>query len=111
MPKIFVPQIPSRFDRGMRVWVPTVDMSPAERFGELVVALPPEANRMHTAPLIAALKERMSDFGPEDYIVAVGDPSLIAAAAVIATRKNSGLLRMLKWDRMSGSYNPVEMQL
>lgn len=111
MPKVFVPQIPSRFDRGMREWVPTVDMSGAERFGELIVALPPEANRLHIAPIVAAMKEKMADFGPEDYIVAVGDPSLIAAASVIAARRNGGLLRLLKWDRITSSYNSVEIQL
>ena len=64
-----------------------------------------------TAPLIAALKEQMAELTEHDYIVAVGDPSLIAAAACIASRKTGGLLRMLKWDRMSSTYIPVEIQL
>jgi hypothetical protein len=50
----------------------------------------------------------MKDFTEEDYIIAVGDPSLIAAAACIAARKTGGLLRILKWDRQSNSYIAVE---
>lgn len=111
MPKVFIPQIPSRFDSATKLWIPTVNMDAAKSFGDLVVMLPPNANRMHTAPLVQAVKERMSDYCEDDCIVAVGDPSLIAAAACIAVRKAHGTLRLLKWDRMSSSYIAVEMEL
>lgn len=111
MPKVYVPQQPSRFDAATRLWIPNVNLSPAAQFGEVIIMLPPNANRLHTAPLVAALKERMADFCDEDWIVAVGDPSLIAAAAVIAAGKASGVLRVLKWDRIASNYIPVEMSL
>ena len=111
MSRVFAPQQPRRFDTALRLWVPTMNMHAAERFGELVVMLPPNANRLHTAPLLASLKERMEDFNSEDWLVAVGDPSLIAAAACIAVRKTGGLLRLLKWDRMTSDYLPTEMKI
>lgn len=111
MSKVFVPQQPSRFDAATRLWIPTVNLDPAKEHGDVEVMLPPNANRLHTAPLIAALKDKMSEFTEDDYIVAVGDPSLIAAAACIAARKTGGLLKMLKWDRMSRNYISVEIQL
>lgn len=111
MPTVFVPQQPSRFDAPSQMWVPSVNLAPAERFGKLKILLPPEANRLHTAPLVAALKERMAEFGPDDYVVAVGDPSLIAAASCIASRATGGLLRLLKWDRISSSYIAVELNV
>lgn len=111
MTKVYVPQQPSRFDSATRLWIPTINLDSAKAFGEVLVMLPPNANRLHTAPLVAALKEQMAECTAEDYIVAVGDPSLIAAAACIAARKTGGLLRMLKWDRMSSTYIPVEIQL
>lgn len=110
MPKVYVPQVPSRFDTSVGMWVPSVNMSPAARYGDMCIMLPPDANRLHVAPLVAAMKEQMKDFTEDDYIVAVGDPSLIAAAAVIATRKASGVLRILKWDRIRAEYIPVEIQ-
>jgi len=73
--------------------------------------LPPNANRLHTAPLVSALKDQMEHYGSEDYLVAVGDPSILAAAACIAARKTGGILRVLKWDRLSTSYIPVEMKI
>lgn len=111
MAKVYVPQLPSRFDASARLWVPTVNMTPAEEYGEIVTMLPPNANRLHTAPLVAAMREQMRDYSAEDFLVAVGDPSLIAAAAVIAASRAGGLLRILKWDRLGSKYTPVEMSL
>jgi hypothetical protein len=111
MAKIYIPQLPSRFDTGSRLWIPTVNIEPARQFGEVVVMLPPNANRLHTSPLVAALREQMADYCVDDYVVALGDPSLIAAASCIAVRKTGGFLRILKWDRMSSAYIPVELYL
>ena len=111
MPKVYAPQVPSKYDIATKLWLPSINLEPAKKFGELVVMLPPNANRLHISPLMTALREQMKEYGPEDYIVAVGDPSLIAAAACIATSKAHGKLRMLKWDRMTSNYIPVEIQL
>ena len=111
MSKVYVPQQPSRFDTATRLWIPTVNLDSAKVYGEVVIMLPPNANRLHTAPLVAALKELMASFTAEDYVVAVGDPSLIAAAACIAARKTGGSLRLLKWDRMSKDYISVELEI
>lgn len=110
MPKVYVPQVPSKYDTATKLWVPSVNLDNAKQYGEILVMLPPNANRLHINPLITALREQMKDFSPEDYIVAVGDPSLIAAASCIAVRRTNGLLRILKWDRLSSSYIPVEAQ-
>jgi hypothetical protein len=86
-----------------------MNLEPAARFGELIIMLPPNANRMHAAPLLAAMRERMADFRDADALVAVGDPTLIAGAAMIAARKTGGAVRMLKWDRMTSDYILVEV--
>jgi hypothetical protein len=111
MPKVYAPQVPSKYDAATKLWVPSINLDPAKQFGDLVVMLPPNANRLHINPLIVALREQMKDFSAEDFIVAVGDPSLIAASACIAARRTGGLLRILKWDRQAGSYLPVEAQV
>lgn len=111
MSRVFAPQQPSRFDTATRLWIPTMNMQPAEKYGQLVVLLPPNANRLHTVPLLEALKTGMFDYGKDDWLVAVGDPSLIAAAACIATRKTGGLLRLLKWDRLTSDYIAAEMTI
>lgn len=111
MPKVFVPQQPSRYDSATQLWVPTVNLDPASKHGQIIVLLPPEANRLHTAPLVEVLKERMAGYSDEDFIVAVGDPTLMVAAACIAAKRTHGLVRMLKWDRRAGDYVSVEIRL
>lgn len=111
MPKVYAPQQPARFDVDSQIWVPSMNLKPAEKWGELVILFPQTVSRAHTAPLVEAMKERMKDFSREDCIVAVGDPALIAAAACIAARMCGGELRMLKWDRMARNYILVEVRV
>lgn len=107
MPRVFAPQCPSRWDQSIDNWVPTMNLTPAEKHGNVVVMLPPNANRLNIEPLITIMSERMESYSEQDFILAIGDPSLIAAAAVIAHQR-AGVLRMLKWDRVLSEYILVE---
>lgn len=109
--RVFVVQVPSRIDHGTKQWMPMVDLSAAKRFGEINVMLPPEAGRLATVPLIQAVRECMSGFTRDDYLLTLGDPLIFAAAACIAAIKTGGRLKMLKWDRQTSDYFPVEFQV
>lgn len=109
--KVYVPQVPSRFDSSAKMWVPTVDISAAGNWGKIITLLPPEANRLHAAPILSALRERMTHFSKDDCIVALGDPTIIAMTACLATQKTGGYLRMLKWDRQTSDYIMVEVRI
>jgi hypothetical protein len=108
--KVYIPQQPSKYDYTIKDWVPIVNMQAAKRFGEFIVMLPPNAARLATAPLIVIMKEKMANYKRDDYLVAIGDPSLIAAAAIIAYEK-AGLLRLLKWDRQTSDYIETEIRI
>ncbi len=111
MPKVFIPQVPSRRDAGANAWVPTVNLDPARLYGDIVVMLPPEASRLPMAKVKPLMEEMMNEYTKEDCVMAVGDPTVYAVATCLAAIKTNGLLRMLKWDRLSSSYNLVEIQL
>lgn len=110
MPRVFIPQVPSRYDTRAEAWMPTVNVEPAKQFGELNIMLPPEANRLELHSIVSTLKRLMKDYGPNDYIVALGDPMIIAVAAVLAQRA-AGTLRLLKWDRINRDYVLMETAL
>lgn len=110
-PRVFAPQQPSRYDADLQLWVPIVNLNHARDFGELIIMLPPNLSSMMAAPLVDALKERMATFNNDDYLLAVGDPTLIAAAAGIAFNKTGGRLKVLKWDRQTKDYLEVELRL
>lgn len=52
----------------------------------------------------------LKDIGPDDYIVALGDPAAIAIVAALVALK-LGAVRMLKWDRQECIYYEVHMNL
>lgn len=104
-PKVFLPQVPSRIDKGTRLWVPTINLEPAKRFGELVTLMPPEANRLHDSPdMLTLLRAKMLHFTENDFVCCVGDPGLIAFAAITASHivGKTGTVQLLKWDRFAG---------
>lgn len=103
MPRVFVPQVPSRFDTDMNQWVPMVDISPANKYGDIFVMLPPEASRLRPANLVKQLRAAMQDYSENDFILAIGDPVCIAIVAALANRACSPM-RMLKWDHRMRDY-------
>lgn len=109
-PTVWVPQQPSKFDKETGVWIPTVNLHPASMYGHVEVLLPPGISPIALVPIKQALKEKMAVAGPDDLLVAVGDPAVIAMCAVLLARKN-GKLTMLKWDKMNSNYFKVEVEI
>jgi len=108
--KVFVPQVPSRYDISVDDWVPIIDLSPAIMYGELEVLLPPEANRMGPEKIRDILYKKLCNISEWDWLLATGDPVIIGIAAAIAANR-LGLLRILRWDKRQKCYDPVELQL
>lgn len=108
MPRVYVPMQPAKLDPATRLWIPTANLKPAEQYGELVIMFQQTVSRAPSDLVIEELRAKMNDFGDDDYVCAVGDPALIAAAACIAARRNGGRVRLLRWDRQAHGYNLVE---
>jgi hypothetical protein len=108
---VYIPQVPSRFDNVAGVWYPTVSIKSAAAFGELRVMLPPEASRLDPEKVLMELKGHMREFSEDDYLLALGSPTIYSMAAVIAANKTDGFLRLLEWDRRESAYKLVEVQV
>ena len=111
MPKVFVPQQPSRFDAATGLWIPIMDLRPAAKYGDLVIMFNQNASRADLHDVVSVMQEHMAAFQPEDYLVALGDPAFIVAASMIASRKSNGAVRLLKWDRNERIYYPAEIRI
>lgn len=109
--KVFVPQMPSRYDQSIDSWVPIVDLSSAEEFGEIEVLLPPEAGRMAPEEIAAILAKKLYNIYDEDWLLAAGDPVLIGITAAFIALRLDGCLRILRWDKRRRNYDPIEVQL
>ena len=109
--RVFAVQQPTHRLNG--VVQPSMDLTPAEEFGEVVFLLHSAHNPFddpeETAELVAeALTEE--GYGPEDYLLMVGSPILISVVAAVAGQLFPSL-RLLQWNRGRGAYVPVIVQL
>ena len=106
--RVFIPQLVERFDQGTGRLVPVFDFSAAASFGQLTPILEPSDNIQFLAHLAPKIRKALQDFGPDDYFVAVGDPTVIAICAGIIFRRNQRA-NILKWDRKLSIYNNIEV--
>lgn len=110
--RVFVVQRPAYFDRERRGWVNKYDISAAAEYGELVFLLNPgNIYRDKLASAIALLHRELADYGPEDHILAIGDPVAIAATVMVASLQNGGKVSLLKFDRMDAKYDAFEVDI
>lgn len=102
-PKVYIVQEPMKSDGkgGLR---PMMDFTPALVYGDLEVLIESSRPLLTPAPLIHELKRKLKDFGSDDFLLAVGDPGLIAVATMVASKINHGRVNLLKWDRESRNY-------
>lgn len=90
---------------------PQFDLRPLTEFGTPIILLPATLNFFAPVPVVRALREKLSDFCDDDYLVPIGDPSIMVAATAIASHFNNGRVRLLKWDRARHMYWPVQLDI
>lgn len=109
--KVYVPQVPSTFNKEASVWVPKISIEQAAVWGDLEILLPPGANRAAVGQLVISLREKMKCAQEGDYLLPTGDPALIAMASIYLSRALGGKINLLKWDNRLGDYTPMEISL
>jgi hypothetical protein len=111
--KVYVPHVPSRYDPVLSRKVPVFDLQPATQYGDLVF-LTDMYNDVR-GELSLELFQKMSDtmintMTPNDYLLCVGDPVLIAAAIKYATDL-FGSVNVLRWDKSKKEYYETKVEL
>lgn len=97
-----------RRDRDTGQLVSIMNFNKARQYGEPVVCCPSGPVALNTAPVTWRLRDCLRDFSDNDYLIAVGDPTLFCMAAIIAAENNRGRVRFLKWDQELRDYILVE---
>lgn len=108
MAKVFITQIPHRRDQETKALVPSVNIGPAHEHGDVVIMLPAQTSFYATADLIDNVSNHLQaySFDDGDTLVAMGDPSVIAAACAYLGAR-FGRFSVLKWDKQLGKYLKV----
>lgn len=106
-PTVFIPQLPmAKGPNGTWVNKP-IDLNPAMDFGALEVVWPPGAS-VSSRDAIEREARRISELYDEtqDYIIALGSPSLICILTWAIGRAGKKL-RMLEWQNRDRRYAPT----
>lgn len=101
---VFVTQLPSRH-AGNGQYVPTLDVTPAREFGELIFVLPQGMSFPTGALLSDALHKGLAPFRPEvDFLLPLGDPAAMTAAGAVIAAAGAVTFNVLRWDRHTSRY-------
>ncbi len=109
-PRVFIPQVVLRLDKGIGRLVPQYDFTPAAQHGQLTPILGEDDDTDYISRMVPKVKKALSDFTHEDFLLAVGDPCLIAVCAGVISRKMP-TFTMLKWQRSIKMYVKTEITI
>lgn len=87
------------------------NFSPAAEYGILKVLCPPGDISVDARPMVLRVREKLANFNDQDYLVLTGDPIMIGIAMVEAECANNGIVNVLKWNRKTGKYFAVRLDL
>ena len=111
MPRVFIPNLPMRKHPDTRAWVPSIDVEPARRHGEVVVLLAQEEVQAGLSNCIPALRKRIVDSDPDDYVLCTGRPALQMAMGILWSQRHPGSpMRVLEWDARLRDYMAIEVR-
>lgn len=102
--KVFPVQMPKRWDETTGRSYDAIDISPATEHGEIQPPLFPGKLSFYTHTDVIEVGKLLKDFGPDDSILAIGDPAAIAMSAILAAEANQGSISVLRWERKRGGY-------
>tara|TARA_R110000803_G_scaffold24702_8_gene59346 strand:- start:349 stop:690 length:342 start_codon:yes stop_codon:yes gene_type:complete len=90
--------------------MPYKDVLSAEEYGDLKSVIEPGYQLVLSPdPITQKIKNVLKDFNDNDYLLLIGDPSIIGLACAVASDINMGRFKVLKWDRKREKYFPIEM--
>lgn len=108
MPTVYVIQNHASYDKSTGLMVPRYDLSPAEKFGELVFLLSPVTVPNKPANAVKELRKKLCNFSDNDYLLLIGNPCFIGWATAIAADMNGGKVAMLQYNGSRQQYYVVK---
>jgi hypothetical protein len=105
---VYVVQNPHRTDKRKGALTPKFDLSPAEKFGDLIYLLSPLQVPNDPREIIGELQEKLSKFSDEDYLLLIGNPCFIGWATAVAAATNNGRVRMLQYNGKRRRYYVIK---
>ena len=112
MTKVYVVQEP-----GFRVGADgtkehKINLDPARKFGEIEFLLESGLDPgTAMQPYVRVIKKKLEGMKPDDLLLPLGDPAIMAIAVAIAAQQNSGKVSVLRWDRFEKDYQKISVSI
>ena len=91
---------------------PGRDITSAKEYGDLKNVIPfKDQIALSSMPVVFQAQKTLRDFCDDDYLLLMGDPSIIGVCCAIASKHNNGKFKVLKWDRESNHSLPIEFKV
>jgi len=104
MGTVYCTQIPHRHDSKTGALVPSLNITPASEFGEVIVMMPPRSAFYDMNYLFKEVFGHLSHFKMDnDFLLPLGDPVLCGLCAAFLGRRLP-YFDILKWDKNIGRY-------
>lgn len=91
--------------------LPKFDLEAASEYGEIKILIHPYTSAFNHDKIIPGLREELKNYCDDDYILPVGNPSMIGWVVALAAQYGGGVVKTLQYDGFSDSYNVVEATL
>jgi hypothetical protein len=108
--KVYITQNPMRRNVYNEL-VYKYDLTAAREFGTLDVLLPSGPVLISPQLSIMKMREKLRGFKPNDWLLCLGDPVVIAAASAIIAEVNNGVVPALVWDRQVKKYLAIVIDI
>lgn len=110
---VYAVQVPHYFDQGAKEWRPKVNVHNATPYGAVVSLVPHDQVQaaLVTQPTLSTLRRKLKDFNDDDYLLPVGDITLVAMAVAVALDVNRRRVKLLRWSRERKAYDVIDLNL
>ncbi len=106
-PVVIIPQFPTEMGPGGQIIRRPMDLTDAERYGRLVEVLGPTA-KPWDPDAIEEMDRALAGSSADDWLLAVGNPTMIAIAAAALGSLHGGI-NVLQWQSRSRRYEAVRV--
>lgn len=100
---VYVIQKQQRFCHEQGMLVDRFDLTTAEQYGKIEYLLSPQASPFKPDRVIDELETQLQDFGPDDFLLLVGNPVLIGLSTAIAADRSPDI-NFLQWSGTEQRY-------
>jgi len=111
MAVVYVVQKQMRTDPRSGDLVDRFDLSQAAQYGELTYLLSPRAKPYNAGGIITELYEKLATFGDSDYLLVVGNQTLVGLAMSVCADVNDGMVNILQWSGRDQAYVPIRADI